>query len=695
MKARERKQLLEAAEAYLRSGRAGLARAALESLIEADATSSRAFELLGYVHGNEGRLQEAHRCLEQAARLPGVSPEALHYLGVARLQQGLAAQAVEAFDRSMARAGPFFEALHERGTAWSRLGKGALALESYQRALRLRPDSFELLFNLGKVHDQLLQPAQALAFYERALALNPASADVLAHRGAALHDLHRLPEAIDSWQQALSRDPRIEHLPGLLLHARLRVCDWQQWEAQRAGLMARFGRGEPVCGPFQMLAIDGDEQVQHRCAQDWERAQRPAGADGAGTGPVASPATSLTTRPATAAGTPAGAAAPSPRRIRIGWFSADFRRHAVAYLVAELLGLLDRQTFEVIGWSTRRADPGDETRAQLVATFDRFIEAADLSDAELVEQARGAGLDIAVDLGGHTLHSRTAVFRARVAPVQVNFLGYPGTMGGPGSDYLIADEVVIPGPSREHYTEKIVWLPECFQPSDTRRVPGPSSTSRADFGLPPEGFVFCCFNSTYKLNPAVFARWMQILRAVEGACLWLLAEDEAARDHLRAEATRAGIAPGRLVFGGRLPLAGYLDRFRHADLFLDTVPFCAGTTANDALLMGLPLLTQRGDAFAGRMAASLLTALALPELITQSAAEYEDRAVWLARHPEELRQLRARLQASRDRGPAFDMRRYARHLGQAFVELHQRHQRGEPAAHLRIAAAGPQAGQDA
>lgn len=664
MDARARQRLLQAAEGHFRSGDLVAAQAALESLVAQDPTSSRGFELLGYVHGNAGRLQEAHRCLEQACRLPNAAPEAHYYLGVALLRQAQDQPALEAFDRCIARAGPFFEALFQRGTAYSRLGRNTLALKDYLAALRLRPGVIELVFNIAKVYDAARDFTNALAYYDRALALAPGSADVLAHRGAVLYDLERYAEAVGSWEQALAADPKIEHLPGFLLHARLRLCDWQRWAVERDALLERFGRGEDVCGPFEMLAICGDEAVQLGAARRHVRgleARVEVGEQG-----LAPP------RP------------PTGRKIRVGYFSADFGRHAVSYLTAELFEQHDRESFETFAFATRPAAPGDALRARLAESFDEFLEVADESDARIVERARSLGLDIAVDLGGHTRGSRTSVFRDRVAPVQVNFLGYPGSMGASFIDYLIADATTVPGPNRLHYQERVVWLPECFQPSDTKRQVAPPPPSRKAAGLPEEGFVFCCFNNSYKLNPEVFAGWMRILAQVEGACLWLLADHGAVQLNLRREAERAGVDPARLVFGGRLPMDEYLGRYRQADLFLDTQPYNAGTTASDALYAGLPVLTRCGGAFAGRMAASLLLALGLPELVAASQDEYEATAVRLAREPAALGDLRARLARQRTSGHVFDMRRYARHLEAAYREMARRAASGEPPDHLEI-----------
>lgn len=665
MKPRERARLLQAAEGYFRSGNQGLAKLTLESLVAADASSSRAFELLGYVYGNEGNLAQAHRCLQQACQLPAASAEAWYYLGVSFLKQRRAGEAIGAFDRALGLAGPFFEALHDRGTAYSMLGRTAAALESYTRASKLRPDSFDLVFNIGKVYDEIKDFRNALAHYDRALALDAGVADVWAHRGAVFYDLERYGEAIDDWRRALAIDPQLDFLRGFVLHARLRTCDWRDWPSERADLLARVERGENACGPFEMLAFSSDETLQLATARRWVEANFAVSPDAVEFGRSAR------------------------ERVRIGYFSADFGHHAVAYLTAELFERHDRERFEIFGFALRKAAPDDTLRARLANAFDHFIEVDALSNAELVERARSLGIDIAVDLGGHTKGSRTEVFSRRVAPIQVNYLGFPGTMGAGFIDYIVADESTIPESSAHAYAEKVVHLPECFQPSDTRRTISNADLTREMLGLPATGFVFCCFNNTYKINAETFACWMRILGAVADSCLWLLAGNAQARANLQREAAAAGIAPERLVFADRVAASEYLARFRLADLFLDTLPFNAGTTANDALLAGLPVLTRPANAFAARMAASLLRAIGLPELIAASSEEYEAKAIALALRPDELGQLRARLMRNRATAPLFDMPSYTRHLEAAYLEMLRRWQAGLAPDHIRISGAEP------
>ena len=380
-------------------------------------------------------------------------------------------------------------------------------------------------------------------------------------------------------------------------------------------------------------------------------------------------------------------AAPIPRRsprdkIRIGYFSADFRRHAVSYLVADLFERHDRGKFEVLGFSFG-ADKDDMTD-RIAASMDRFVDVLSLSDRDVVELCRELELDIAVDLMGLTRHHRPGIFAQRAAPIQVNYLGYPGTMGADYIDYLIADSTLIPESAQHHYTEKIVYLPDSYQANDSRRPISAKPCTRAAEGLPENAFVFCCFNAANKIAPPVFDLWMRILAQVPGSVLWLLEDLPLATANLRKEAARRGIAPERLIVARPLPLAEHLARERLAGLFLDTFPYGAHTTASDALWVGVPVLTRIGETFASRVAASLLRAIDLPELITTTPAEYEALAIELALNPERLRGLREKLARNRLTTPLFDTAAFTRHIESAYTAIYSRHHAALPPTHIHI-----------
>ncbi|MFN3399617.1 MAG: glycosyltransferase, partial [Ferrovibrio sp.] len=375
----------------------------------------------------------------------------------------------------------------------------------------------------------------------------------------------------------------------------------------------------------------------------------------------------------------------SGRRLRVGYFSADFHRHATAFLMAGLFEQHDRSRFEIFGISFGKSYQ-DDMRRRLIAGMEHFIDVYGKSDAEIVALARDLELDIAIDLKGYTLNARAGIFASRVAPLQASYLGYPGTMGAGFIDYIIADGVVIPPEHDAHYTEAVVRLPGSYQVTDSRREIAARDFSRADCGLPQDGFVFCCFNNTYKITPDIFDIWMRLLQAVPGSVLWLLEASAGVADRLKAEAQTRGVAPERLVFAPRMDQAEHLARQRLANLFLDTFHYNAHTTASDALWAGLPVLTKLGDSFAGRVAASLLQAAGLPELITTSSADYEKLTLALATDPARLMALRQKLAATRDTCPLFDTPRFTRGIEVAFEAMQARRQRGLPPGAISVEA---------
>jgi predicted O-linked N-acetylglucosamine transferase (SPINDLY family) len=370
-------------------------------------------------------------------------------------------------------------------------------------------------------------------------------------------------------------------------------------------------------------------------------------------------------------------------RIRVGYFAATLHEHATAYLMAQLFESHDRERFEITAFSYGPRT-GDPMRARLVAAFDRFEEIGARSDLEAAVLARSLGIDIAVDLMGYTREARPGIFACRAAPIQVAYLGYPGTMGASYVDYAIVDRIVVPRSQYGDYTEKLVTMPSCYQVNDARRPRPEAALTRDDAGLPREGFVFCCFNNNFKLTPRMFDVWMRILREVGGSVLWLMEDNPWAAANLREEARARGVDPARLVFARRVPLAEHLARHRLADLFLDTLPYNAHTTASDALWMGLPVLTCRGESFAGRVAASLLDAVAMPGLVAATLDQYEQRAVALARDAHALQSLRDRLAANLRGAALFDAGTFTRDLEKAYRAMHARALAGSAPDHLEI-----------
>ena len=423
------------------------------------------------------------------------------------------------------------------------------------------------------------------------------------------------------------------------------------WFARELGL--HISGKKSIIAPFLLLGYSGKPALQLQCARNYIDDKVP-----------------LVPRPFWTGATW------RHDKVRIAYLSADFHRHPTAYLMAELFERHDRSRFEVIGVSFGVDDKSD-MRRRLVAAFDQFYDVRRKSDQEVAKLLHDLQVDIAIDLKGYTQDSRPGILAYRPTPIQASYLGFPGTMGAEFIDYIIADKTVAPFEQQPFYTEKIVHLPDCYQVNDTKRNIAERTPTRQEAGLPEEGCVFCCFNNNWKITPEVFSVWIRLLHAVEGSVLWLFRDNESAERNLRKEAQARGIDPARLVFAGRLPLEDHLARHSLADLFLDTLPYNAHTTASDALWVGLLVLTCMGNAFAGRVAASLLNAIGLPELVTHSIEDYEALALRLAKDPSLLEGYRNRLAANRLTHPLFDTDRFRRHIEAAYLQMWEIWQRGE------------------
>lgn len=604
--------------------------------------------LLGVIALQTGSPEIGIELIRDAITLDSRVAAAHFNLGTALLQSRQVEQALASFDRALALQPDHVSALNNRGNVLLELNRPAAALTSYDLALTLKPDSEEGWYNRGNALLDMGRAEEALASFQRALALKPDYAQAWYNAGRAQSDLNRLDEVVACYGRALSLRPDYEFLLGKLLHARMKLCDWEGLPYNLERLQTQLRAGMRVTTPFPLIGLLDSPQLQQQAAEIYAQARFP-------------PSAVLGPMPARRPG----------ERIRIGYYSADFYSHATAHLTAELFESHDSKQFEIYAFSFG-PEREDVMSQRLVAAFDRFLEVRAHTDLEVARLSRELGIDIALDLKGYTQDSRPGIFAARCAPVQVSYLGYPGTLGVSWADYIIADPVVLPEALQGDFTEQVVYLPNSYQANDSRRGIAQREFSRQELDLPASGFVFCCFNANYKIMPATFNSWMHILAAVPGSVLWLLAGSDTAVRNLRREAESRGVDGGRLVFATRLEPEQHLARHRAADLFLDTLPCNAHTTASDALWAGLPLLTCRGNAFAGRVAASLLQTLGLPELITTTGEEYEARAIALANRPEELAQLRSRLASARLSSPLFDGKRLARQLEAGFSLMQSR-----------------------
>ena len=590
-------------------------------------------------------------------------PQALHLLGMAVWQDGHPGEAVELLRRAV-RSDPHCAAVsNDLGNLLAIEGMLAEAAASYRQAIAEAPDFAEAHNNLGNLLQMTGALEEAVARYRTAVDLRAGYAEAFRNLGSALRRLGRLDEAVTALRAAIEIDPKFTAAISQLAHLLKELCDWAQLDELTAQLIEIVEAGPEAVNPFVFLSLDTTPRQQWLCAKRWvaeqlgETAERPA-------------------------------ATPGKERITIGYMSADFQEHATAHLTAELFQLHDRGRFRVIGYSYGR-DDGSAARRQLTESFDAFVNLLDCSHAESAARIRADGVDILVDLKGYTTDARPRILHLRPAPIQVNYLGYPGTMGSDAVDYVLVDRRVVPVDEQSYFSERLVHLPDCYQVNDRRRPIAPRIPARAECGLPQAAFVFCCFNSAYKVTAPMFDIWMRLLGGVPGSVLWLLEPGAAAAANLRREAeSRLAGGAARLVFAPSLPNPEHLARFAVADLFLDTLPYNAHTLASDALWGGCPVITCAGRAFPGRVAASLLRAVGLRELATQTLSEYEALAFELALNPLRLRTIREKLRANRLTTALFDSRRFTRHIESAFETMWRMHLAGESPRPFAVAPLG-------
>lgn len=535
------------------------------------------------------------------------------------------------------------------------------ALVAYQNAITINPDFAEGWLGRGNALGWLKNYEDAFAASEKVLAIRPDLAEAWNLRGGIYAKLRNPQEAAVAYAEAMRRDQQLPFVKGNLLHQKMLCCDWSNFENLVAEIERDIELNRPSAEPFGWQGVANSERSLQQAAQIYSAKRFPHNFSD-----------SVSYH-----------APESPRKIRVGYLSAEFRVHATSHLLTGVLEEHDDTNFEVFifdnGW-----DDNSDIRRRIEASAHKIVDVAPLSDALAVGAIRKAGIDILINLNGYFGDHRMGIFARRAAPIQVNYLGFPGTLGCDYIDYIIADRFVIPENRKSFYTEKVVYLPDSYQPNDNTKIIGASGFTRQELGLPEQGFVFCCFNNSYKIVPEIFDCWARILKQVDKSVLWLLKANASVVANLINEAKARGVDPARLVFADRMPLADHLARHRLADLFLDTLPYNAHTTASDALWAGLPVLTQIGTTFPGRVAASLLNAVGLSEFVVRTQQEYEKTAINLAANPNELAVIKNRLAQNRSTAPLFNTRQFTRRIEDAYRAMYIRYQQGLAPDHISI-----------
>lgn len=672
---------LEGAERYLKQA------------VRLQSNNPHALRLLGVICAHRKQYPEALNYFKASLKALPKNPLTLSNLGNVYLELKEYKNALDAYDQSIKLEPLYEEAWTNKGNVLHEMKRFEEALAHHDKAISLNPNYAEAWSNKGNVLVELKRHEEAIASYDHALTLNPNYAEAWSNKGNALGKLKRFEEALahqdraislrpdyhEAWtnkagvlselkrydealahfEKAIELNPDVNWLFGTYLHLKMKICSWVNFSQTLDFLVQKLQAREKIIPAFPLLSLIDDPSLHLKCSEIFVNEVHPVNHV-------------------------LGLIPKIPRRdkIRIGYFSADFKNHAVSILTAELFELHDRDRFETIAFSS---GPDDRSlmRLRLMKAFDKFIDVSDMPIRDIAEYARGLSIDIAIDLGGFTAESRIDVFAYRVAPIQVSYIGYLGTLGSQYMDYLVADHMIIPRGSEVFYTEKIVYLPS-YQVNDSKREISEKTFTREELGLPDTGFVFACFNNNYKILPAIFDSWMKILQATKGSVLFLYAENEWAKANLKQEAEARGVSGNRILFGSHLPADEYLARYRSCDLFLDTAPYNAGATASDALWAGLPVLTCLGQSFASRVASSLLTSIGLPELITSSFEEYQAKAIDLAFSPEKLEAVRVKLAEHRSSAPLFDTPLFTRNLEAAYIEMYERYQADLPPESISI-----------
>jgi predicted O-linked N-acetylglucosamine transferase (SPINDLY family) len=516
--------------------------------------------------------------------------------------------------------------------------------------------------NKGGTLYELKRYEEAIAHYDKALSLKPDYHEAWSNKGVTLNDLKRYEEAIAHYDKALSLKPASDWVSGQLLYTKMKICDWSNLAHAIDDLSKKVMANEKAVPPFALLAMNDHALLHKKSAEIFIQSEYPINS-------------TLDPIPKAA----------KKEKIRIAYFSPDFRNHAVSLLTSELFEIHDRSRFEVFAFSLQKAPIDDEINIRLRKGFDRFIEVDNMSDLKIALLARELEVDIAIDLTGLTQYSRAGIFSYRAAPIQVNWLGYPGTIGADFIDYIVADKNIIPESHQQFYTEKVVYLPDTYMVDDSKRVASSRQFTREECGLQENAFVFCCFNNDYKFNPKVLDCWSRILLAAKNSILWISENNESFRANIIIEFDKQGISSNRIIFAQRVALmADHLSRYAMADLFLDTHPYNAHTTALDSLKAGVPVLTLKGQSFASRVATSLLNAIRLPELITNTQEEYEALAIELAMNPIKLADIKLKLAKNRLTTPLFDTPLFTKNLEVAYSKMYERYQDDLQPDHITI-----------
>ena len=599
-------------------------------------------------------LGNDHIALEAFIKTTNLNPQFVdghNNWGVTLDKIGELDEAIKVYHRAISINPSFAKSYNNLGNVLRKKGENSKAIDMFYKAISIEPDYVDALNNLGIVLYQQVKVSQAINSFKKALSLKPECSATLNSLGNCYKDLESFDQAIDMYNKALLFYPDFEMARAQKLYLLAAICDWEAIEEDRS-FISSLGINKNFVPPFALLTLEDNLENQKKRAETFSKLNFLQKSIPFKTSPVI-----------------------PKKRIRIGYFSADFHNHATMHLISKIFTLHDRDEFEIYAYSYG-PKKDDYMRQHLINSVDVFDDVSQMNDQDIALLARQDEIDIAIDLKGHTHHARAGIFAYRAAPIQINFLGYPGTMGANFIDYIIADRTIIPEKFKNYYSEDIIYMPNSYQPNNNQRPISSRNITKQEMGLPEDSFVFCSFNNNYKITKSEFDIWMNILKRVEGSVLWLLKSNRWAENNLKREAENRGVDIKRLIFAEKVSTEEHLARHKLADLFLDTFNVNAHTTASDALWAGLPVVTKLGNSFVARVAGSLLNAMGLPELVTENEKDYESLIIDLALNPDKLLKIKEKLLINRISQPLFDSEMYTKHLENGYKKAYEYHVNG-------------------
>ena len=556
----------------------------------------------------------------------------------------------------------FIEAYNGRGHLLVELNQLDAALENFNKAIEINPNFAEAYNNRGNILNKLNRYTESIESYDKAISINPNFAEAYNNRGGVQKDRKLYEDAHKSYEKAIKIKPNLDFMLGSLLYTKLHLCDWKSFDENLKKIEENIIKGNKSITPFSSLLVLNSPSLQKKAAEIYFKAKYNS----------KNALKSFGERP-------------QNNKIRVGYYSADFRKHVMSDLLIHLFKCHDKSKFELIGFSFIPGKP-DLMHNEIKKKFDQFFDVSLKTDKEIAQLSKDMNIDIAVDLMGYTTNARMGIFKESCAPIKINFLGYPGTLGTNHHDYIIADKILIPKKYQKDYSEKIVYLPDSYKLDHSTRKVSNKIFTKEEFGITKNSFVFCCFNNNFKITPNVFNIWMNVLKNVKDSVLWLMikGDNQTVKNHLKKEALKKGIESDRLIFANRMPLSDHLARLKLSDLFIDTMPYNAHTTASDALWVGLPVLTLCGETFASRVAASMLNAVELNELITLTDKEFEDLAIELANNPKKLQQIKNKLNNNKISKPLFNTKLFTKNIEKAYSIIYEKYLKKLPIKNIEI-----------